>query len=118
MTSHGKLPWMISSLETFVGSTKSLYIYVIIGIEPSVWAVVPDLSRRQLKQSVGPPDLWLGWLVRNLGLGQLSPHIEALFLKFDIVYYIGTQKLRFVVPMPEQIATTTIRFSNVSGRPC
>ncbi len=33
------------------------------------------------------------------------------------VYYLGTQKLRFVTPMPEQSATTTVHFSKVSGEP-
>ncbi len=35
---------------------------------------------RMANPRLGPPALWLGWLVYNLGLGQLSPHIKALFL--------------------------------------
>ena len=35
-----------------------------------------------------------------------------------LVYYLGTQKLRFIAPMPEQIVTPTMHFSKVSGGPC
>ena len=37
--------------------------------------------------------------------------IYELFASQIIVYYLGTQKLRFNAPMSEQMATTTMYFS-------
>ncbi len=32
-----------------------------------------------------------------------------------IVYDLGTQNLNFIAPIPEQVGTTTMHFSEVSG---
>ncbi len=43
---------------------------------------------------------------------------QYTFLRLIIVYYLGSQKLRFVASMSEQIGNPTIYFPKVSGGPC
>ena len=71
--------WFSAWRSLWAPPKASTYIYVIIGIEPSMWAG----CLRPRSKTVQPIPR-AGWLVCNLGLGQLSPHLEALFLKLKI----------------------------------
>ena len=41
-----------------------------------------------------------------------------IYVLEPVVYDMGTQKMKFVAPMPEQIGTSTMHFPEVLGDTC
>ncbi len=71
--------------------------------------------------------LGYSWEVHHILVysGQLIQHIlavsESITNRSILVYWlksIGALEMKFVAPMPEQIATTTMRFLKVTGELC